>query len=142
MRLHHVQIAMPPGAEDVARRFYAEGLGLTEVEKPADLRPRGGAWFRAYDEFGAVSAEIHVGVEDPFRPARKAHPALVLDSVEDLEARAEQLTALGYEVDWAQRHTFEGYERFHTFDGDGNRVEVLAPADYVQNRVAQPAPCG
>ncbi|MFC4782935.1 VOC family protein [Nocardioides sp. MAHUQ-72] len=128
MKLHHVQVACPPGGEDAARRFYADGLGMTEVEKPADLRARGGAWFRAYAADGAVAAEIHVGVEEPFAPARKAHPAFVLDSVAVLEATAERLAATGSEVDWSQRATFAGYERFHTFDGHGNRVEVLAPA--------------
>ena len=127
MRLHHVQVACAPGEEEAARRFYGEGLGFTEVEKPADLRARGGAWFRAWDGSGAVAAEVHVGVEDPFRPARKAHPAFVLDSVEALEAVAERLTTLGYDVDWSQRHGFPGHERFHTADGHGNRVELLAP---------------
>ena len=128
MLLHHVQVACPPGGEDVARRFYADALGLTEVEKPADLRARGGAWFRAHDGEGAVSAEIHVGVEEPFAPARKAHPAFVLDAVGELENTAARLEAAGYDVDWSQRTTFAGYERFHTFDGHGNRVEVLTPA--------------
>ncbi len=60
MRLHHVQVACPTGGEDDARRFYRDGLGMTEVDKPADLRARGGAWFRAYDATGAVTAEILV----------------------------------------------------------------------------------
>jgi catechol 2,3-dioxygenase-like lactoylglutathione lyase family enzyme len=128
MKLHHVQVACPPGGEDVARRFYADALGLTEVDKPADLQGRGGAWFRAYDGEGAVAAEIHVGVEDPFAPARKAHPAFVLDTVGELENTAARLEAAGYDVDWSQRTTFAGYERFHTLDGHGNRVEVLTPA--------------
>lgn len=123
--LHHVQVAMPAGGEDLARRFYADGLGLTEVEKPADLRARGGAWFRAYDDRGGVTAEIHVGVDDPFAPARKAHPALVVDH---LDAIADRLSGLGSDVDRSQEHTFEGYRRFHTFDAHGNRVEVLEPA--------------
>ncbi len=123
--LHHVQVAMPVGAEDLARQFYAEALGLTEVEKPADLRARGGAWFRAYDDHGNITAEIHVGVEDPFAPARKAHPALVVDH---LDAIADRLAGLGFEVDVSQRDTYPGYVRFHTFDGPGNRVEILAPA--------------
>lgn len=124
MRLHHVQVACPPGGEDAARRFYADGLGMTEVDKPADLVARGGCWFRAYDRTGAVTAEVHVGVEDPFSPARKAHPALVVD---DLDAVAERLRGVGAEVDESQRTTFPGHVRFHTFDGHGNRVEVLAP---------------
>ena len=116
MRLHHVQVACLSGGEDEARRFYAEGLGMTEVEKPEDLKARGGAWFRSGE------AEIHLGVEDPFTPARKAHPALLVD---DLEATAERLVGLGFEVDWRERLTFPGFERFHTHDAHGNRVEVL-----------------
>lgn len=126
MRLHHVQVAMPAGAEDDARRFYRDALGMTEVEKPADLRARGGAWFRGYDDRGAVSAEIHVGVEDPFVPARKAHPALLLDDVTELEHAATRLARLGFEVDWSQRRTFPGHERLHSVDSHGNRVELLA----------------
>ena len=79
MRLHHVQVACPAGGEDVARRFWADGLGLTEVEKPDDLRVRGGAWFRAYDASGRTAAELHVGVEEPPLPGRKAHPALLVE---------------------------------------------------------------
>jgi catechol 2,3-dioxygenase-like lactoylglutathione lyase family enzyme len=120
--LHHVQVACPAGGEDDARRFYADGLGLTEVDKPVGLRGRGGAWFREYDVRGAVAAEVHVGVEEPFTPARKAHPAFV---VEDLYAVAGSLVGAGFEVDDRERDTFAGYRRFHTHDGAGNRVEVL-----------------
>ncbi|CUR57416.1 Glyoxalase/bleomycin resistance protein/dioxygenase [metagenome] len=123
MRLHHVQVACPPGGEDVARRFYADGLGMTEVDKPADLAARGGAWFRAYDAAGAVTAELHVGVEDPFAPARKAHPAFAVD---DLDEVADRLRRLGFEVDESQRGSFPGFVRFHASDAHGNRVEVLA----------------
>jgi len=126
MRLHHVQVACPPGGEDTARRFYRDGLGMTEVEKPEDLRARGGAWFRSFAD-GAVVAELHVGVEDPFRPARKAHPAFVLSDSAELEEVGARLTGLGFEVDWSQRESFPGHQRFHTFDGHGNRVEVLSP---------------
>ena len=127
MRLHHVQVACPPGGEDEARRFYAEGLGLREVAKPAELAGRGGVWFRAYDDTGAVAAELHVGVEEPFAPARKAHPAFVLEDVAELDSAAARLVALGYQVDQRERLTFEGFGRFHAFDGAGNRVEVLSP---------------
>ncbi len=120
--LHHVQVACPPGGEDGARRFYADGLGLVEVEKPPALGGRGGVWFREYDVRGAVSAEIHVGVEEPFVAARKAHPAFV---VEDLYAVAGSLAAAGFEVDETEKDTFSGYRRFHTHDAAGNRVEVL-----------------
>lgn len=122
MRLHHVQVSCPPGGEDDARRFYRDGLGLTEVPKPAALAGRGGTWFRAYDDSGGVSAEIHVGVEDPFTPAGKAHPALLVD---DLDALAARLHGLGFGVDTTERDTFDGHLRFHTHDAGGNRVEVL-----------------
>ena len=125
MRLHHVQVACPPGGEDAARRFYADALGLTEVDKPADLVARGGCWFRAYDGSGAVTAELHVGVEEPFAPARKAHPAFVVD---DLDAVATRLREGGFEVDDGQRTTFPGHLRLHARDAHGNRVEVLQPA--------------
>ncbi|MFX8270408.1 glyoxalase, partial [Acinetobacter baumannii] len=68
LALEHVQLAMPKGGEDAARGFYGAVLGLTEVAKPAELAGRGGCWFEA----GAV--KLHLGVEDDFRPARKAHP--------------------------------------------------------------------
>jgi len=122
MRLHHVQVACPPGGEEAARRFYSDGLGLTEVEKPAALRGRGGVWFRAYDDRGSVTAEVHIGVEEPFVPARKAHPAFLVGS---LDTAARRLVDLGFEVDERERDSFEGYLRFHAFDPHGNRVEVL-----------------
>ena len=128
MRLHHVQVACPRDGEDAARAFYGTGLGLTEVAKPPELAGRGGCWFRGYDDGGAVVAEIHVGVEDPFVPARKAHPALVVDDVATLDATAERLETAGFDVDRTERETFTGYLRFHTRDGAGNRVEVLTPA--------------
>lgn len=127
MRLHHVQVAMPPGEEQRAREFYADALGLTEVAKPPSLAGRGGCWFRAFDD-ETVVAEVHVGVEDPFTPAKKAHPAFVLDSRDQLDALGARVESLGHAVSWEERYSFEGYERFHTRDPFGNRVEVLTPA--------------
>jgi len=127
MRLHHVQVACPPGGEEAARRFYVDGLGLTEVAKPIALAGRGGCWFRAYGDHGVVAAEIHVGVEDPFVPARKAHPALVVDDASALDRLAARLRAADHQVDDTERETFDGHLRFHTADPHGNRVEVLAP---------------
>ena len=129
MRLHHVQVSMPRGQEDLARRFYGDALGLVEVDKPPSLAGRGGCWFRGFSADGhTVAAEIHLGVDDPFVPARKAHPALVLDCVAELEQRAASVAGAGFEVSWAERDTLEGFVRFHCRDGFGNRVEVLTEA--------------
>ncbi|ONI71700.1 glyoxalase [Kribbella sp. ALI-6-A] len=115
MRLDHVQVSCPPGGEDVARAFYRDALGMTEIAKPALLAARGGCWFEQDD------AEIHVGVETDFRPARKAHPALAVD---DLDALAAKLETLGYPVTW-DNDTIPGRRRFHTADGHGNRIEIV-----------------
>ncbi len=112
--LHHVQVSCPAGGEADVRRFYGELLGLTEVAKPAALATRGGAWFRG------PGYELHVGVEESFSPARKAHPAFV---VTDADAVAGLLQAAGVEVAWDGN--FPGYRRFHTADLHGNRVEIL-----------------
>jgi hypothetical protein len=111
---------MPAGREDDARAFYAGMLGLVEVPKPEYLRGRGGCWFRSDD--GAV--EIHVGVEQDFRPARKAHPALLVDDLGGLRSR---LVAGGYEVQ--DDEELEGHERCYGFDPFGNRIEFLEPVE-------------
>ncbi|GGC07199.1 glyoxalase [Cellulomonas carbonis] len=105
---------------------------MVEVDKPPLLAGRGGCWFRSYadDRAGGrvVAAEIHVGVDVPATPGRRAHPALVVDHVQELEDIARRLRDLGFVVDTTERHTFPGYERFHAVDAAGNRVEVMAEA--------------
>ena len=120
MRIHHVQLSCPPGGEDEGRRFYVDGLGFTEIPKPAELDIRGGAWFRHHDG----GAEVHLGIEEPVT-GRKAHPAFEVGSTAELEQLAAHLESLGYAVDWSQRHNAEAFERFHTHDPFGNRVEVV-----------------
>lgn len=119
--LHHVQLAAPPGSEPALRAFYARVLGMTEVAKPPVLAARGGAWFRA----GRL--ELHLGVEQDFRPARKAHPGLLAGSLTDLRAIASRLEAAGHPVRWDG--DFPGYHRFYTEDPRGNRLELLAAED-------------
>jgi catechol 2,3-dioxygenase-like lactoylglutathione lyase family enzyme len=116
-RLHHVQVACPRGGEPEVRRFYAVVLGLTEVEKPPELAARGGVWFRG-DGY-----ELHVGVEEPFRPAAKAHPAFLVD---DVDAVADRCAQAGRPAAWDP--SFPGYRRFHVHDPHGNRVEILGVA--------------
>ena len=117
MRVHHVQLSCPPGGESAATRFWVDALGLRPVDKPPSLAARGGAWFRG------TTCEVHVGVEDGFAPARKAHPAFVVD---DLDVVASRLAALGFPVVWDDG--FPGFRRFYTCDAHGNRVELLTPA--------------
>lgn len=112
MRLHHVQISGPAGCEPRMRAFWVDVVGLSEVEKPERLKPRGGAWFRS----GVL--ELHVGIEEGFAPARKAHPGIAVDDVEALAARVE---SSGAPVTWDD--TISGLRRFHTADPFGNRVE-------------------
>jgi len=114
--LHHVQLAIPPGGEDRCRAFWGGVLGMRELEKPPVLAARGGCWFRG----GGL--EVHLGVEDPFAPARKAHPGLLVAGLEDL---AEALERAGHEVTWDD--AFPGHDRFYAGDPFGNRLEFLEP---------------
>ena len=116
-RLDHVQLAMPSGpeAEAAAEAYYAGLLGLTRVPKPPALAVRGGCWFAAGD------VQVHLGVEEPFAPARKAHPAFVVD---DLDALAADLAAAGHDVRWSDE--LPDTRRFHTDDPFGNRLELIA----------------
>ncbi|MEP6695804.1 MAG: VOC family protein [Pseudonocardiales bacterium] len=112
--IHHVQLAMPPGREASARAFYAGVLGLAEIPKPPVLAARGGAWFRG------DGIELHLGVEEGFRPATKAHPGLL---VRDIDAWAARLGEAGYPVAWDA--DFPGMRRCYTADPFGNRLELL-----------------
>ncbi|MEU6020732.1 VOC family protein [Micromonospora sp. NPDC047134] len=114
--LHHVQLAIAPGSEDACRAFYVGVLGLVEVQKPPVLAARGGLWVRG------DRLEIHLGVEQDFQPARKAHPGIL---VGDLDALAARLAAHGVEVTWDDN--FPGHRRFYAYDNLGNRLEFLQP---------------
>lgn len=111
--LDHVQLAIPAGGEDRAREFYTGLLGMAEVPKPATLSASG-CWFTG----GTVS--LHIGVDPEFRPATKAHPALLVDDLVTLRAR---LVAAGYAA--SDDKPIEGYRRFFTADPFGNRIELM-----------------
>jgi catechol 2,3-dioxygenase-like lactoylglutathione lyase family enzyme len=115
--LDHVQLAMPPGGEDAARAFYAGLLRLAETPKPPNLAKRGGVWF------AAGTLRLHLGVEQNFRPAAKAHPAIL---VRGLPALVEHLNAAG--VATVTDEPLPGYDRAYVNDPFGNRVELLEPA--------------
>ena len=112
----HIQLAMPAGREDEARRFYGVVLGIPETAKPAEFAKRGGAWF----ESGQV--KIHLGVDTDFRPARKAHPGLL---IEDLSELVRRLRDAGYVV--TDDEPLPGYSRVYVHDPFGNRLELLEP---------------
>ncbi|WP_286161057.1 VOC family protein [Arthrobacter sp. MYb213] len=111
--------------EALARNFYVDGLGLTEVPKPPSLQQRGGCWFRKL-EGDRVLAEVHLGLDPGFVPSDKAHPAFLVENIAGLEAMARRIEVGGYELSWVERHSFEGYQRFHCRDPFGNRIEILA----------------
>lgn len=112
--IDHVQLAMPANQEELARAFYGVTLGLTEKPKPPDLARRGGLWF----ENGRL--KIHLGVEQDFRAARKAHPALLVEGLDELVRRCE---SAGYRVSAGER--LEGYNRAYVDDPFGNRIELM-----------------
>jgi catechol 2,3-dioxygenase-like lactoylglutathione lyase family enzyme len=115
-RLDHVLLAMPAGRESDARQFYQGILGIPEASKPEALAARGGCWF----EDGEL--KIHLGVEKDFVPARKAHPAFIVDDLAGLEFK---LKASGYPV--AQDERLDGYDRIFVNDPFGNRIELMQP---------------
>ena len=116
--LDHIQLAMPPGGEVKARRFYGEILGLTEVAKPAPLVSRGGCWFEGR------RAVVHLGVEENFVPARKAHPGF---RVADLAEARRVLEAAGAPI--VPDNTLPNVRRFYTADPFGNRLELIKDGD-------------
>lgn len=112
--IEHVQLAMPPGEEAAARGFYSNLLGLPEVSKPPRLAARGGCWFEG------TGVKVHLGVEADFRPAKKAHPALLVD---DLAAMVEKLEAAGLETIADEPN--ESRHRCYVSDPFGNRIELM-----------------
>ena len=112
--IDHVQVAGPPGCEVAARAFYGDLLGLREIPKPPRLAARGGVWFQLGPQ------ELHVGIEEEFRPALKAHPAF---TCVDPDAVAAALEASGAPVTW--NGDVSGVRRFYTSDPFGNRLEIV-----------------
>ncbi|QDY68305.1 VOC family protein [Qingshengfaniella alkalisoli] len=112
--MHHVQLAMPKGGEDQARAFYIGVLGFDEVKKPACLRARGGVWL------SQSGVEVHLGVEEPFAPAKKAHPAF---EVAELERAVKHLTDMG--LGYHRDVDLPKIRRIYVDDPFGNRIELL-----------------
>ncbi|WP_409276006.1 VOC family protein [Neobacillus sp. SCS-31] len=113
-QLDHVQLAAPKGCEEDARAFYGNLLGFTEIEKPPVLKKKGGAWFQN----GTI--QLHIGVEDPFLPAKKAHPAFEIENLDGLKAHLKENG-----VDVIEDDNLPGANRFYAADPFGNRLEFL-----------------
>jgi hypothetical protein len=113
----HFQITMPKGEEAKAREFYAGLLGLTEIPKPPNLAKRGGVWFRV------GSQQLHVSVEEDFRPVRKGHPAFLVTELAKCRKTAKERGYAPYD----DTELLEGYNRFFLTDPFGNRLEFLEP---------------
>jgi catechol 2,3-dioxygenase-like lactoylglutathione lyase family enzyme len=114
--IDHVQAPMPAGEEERARVFYRDLLGLPEQPKPPELAKRGGCWFES------ARVKVHLGVETPFTPAKKAHIAFRVDDVLSLARRAR---AAGFEV--VDDDLLPGHDRIYIYDPFGNRLEFLKP---------------
>jgi catechol 2,3-dioxygenase-like lactoylglutathione lyase family enzyme len=115
-RIDHILLAMPAGRENEARAFYQEMLGIPEIVKPPQLAARGGCWFEAGE------LKVHLGVERDFAPARKAHPAFVVD---DLKGLMSNLKQAGYTL--TPDAPLEVYDRIFVNDPFGNRIELMQP---------------
>ena len=115
--IDHVQLAMPVGSEGIARAFYNGILGLTEVPKPAHLLVHGGVWFQC------GNSQLHLGGDPDFLAAKKAHPALCVDSVDEV---LQLLRDHGVEASGDE--PVDGRQRARLFDPFGNRIELIGPA--------------
>ena len=112
--IDHVQVAAPRNQEDEARAFYGDKLGFQEIKKPDLLAKRGGVWFQVGHH------QLHVGVENDFQPAKKAHPAFEVKNIKDLRSK---LMEQGVKI--REDDNLEGAERFYLHDPFGNRLEFL-----------------
>lgn len=114
LQIDHVQLAMPAGGEDRARSFYGDALGMEEIPKPQALAGRGGCWF------ASGAAQVHLGIEEDFRPAKKAHPALVVKGLAEILAKCK---AAGLPA--RPDVEIDGRKRVHIWDPFGNRLELI-----------------
>ena len=114
LSLDHVQIAIPVAGEERARAFYSGILGFTEIAKPPQMADRKSIWFAA----GAAS--LHLGIEPDFTPAKRAHPAFVVENLAAILAACERAGIIT-----KPDTSFNGFRRVHVFDPFGNRIELM-----------------
>jgi catechol 2,3-dioxygenase-like lactoylglutathione lyase family enzyme len=112
--IDHVQIAAPAGCEAQARWFFGSVLGMTELEKPAELAQRGGCWFQCGEQ------QLHIGVEQDFHPAKKAHPAFRVRYLISLKTRLNT-----YAISFREDNANPEVKRIFVDDPWGNRLEFV-----------------
>ncbi|MFJ8262633.1 VOC family protein [Rummeliibacillus sp. NPDC094406] len=112
--IDHIQLAAPKGSEEIARKFYNDILEFKEVEKPATLKKNGGVWF------ASGNIQVHIGIEEPFFPSKKAHPAFEIENIEELKIHFSK-----NQVEYVEDELLPGANRMYIFDPFGNRIELL-----------------
>ena len=112
--IDHIQLAAPKGSEEIARKFYKDILDFKEVEKPETLKKNGGVWF------ASGNIQVHIGIEEPFSPSKKAHPAFEIDNIEELKIHFSK-----NQVEYLEDELLPGANRIYIFDPFGNRIELL-----------------
>lgn len=112
--IDHIQLAAPKESEEIARRFFIDVFGFVEIEKPESLKQKGGVWF----QYGNI--QVHIGIEEPFSPAQKAHPAFEVENLEELK---RHLT--NQDIRFTEDGHLPGANRIYINDPFGNRIEIL-----------------
>ena len=112
--IDHIQLAAPKGSEEIARKFFKDILDFEEVEKPETLKKNGGVWF------ASGNIQVHIGIEEPFSPSKKAHPAFEIDNIEELKIHFSK-----NQVEYVEDELLPGANRMYIFDPFGNRIELL-----------------
>lgn len=113
--IHHVMVAVPPYGETLARAFYIDALGLTEIPKPGSLVGRGGFWV------STGSIDLHIGIDQRFAPARKAHVALLVSGLDALRKQLQQSDFAPGPIEFE----LPGFQRCYVDDPFGNRIELM-----------------
>jgi catechol 2,3-dioxygenase-like lactoylglutathione lyase family enzyme len=115
MRIHHVNVVVPPGRTEEVVAFY-ELLGMKRVPKPAEgVSSQAGAWFDLPDGASQVHVSEREGTKHP-----QQHFAL---AVEDLDNLALALQQAGHP--WHPGPVLLGARRGMTADPEGNAVELV-----------------
>lgn len=112
--IDHIQLAAPKGSENVSRQFFSGILGFEEIEKTDTLKKNGGVWF------ASGNIQIHIGIEEPFSPAKKAHPAFEINNLEQLKKHLSN-----NKIDFLEDDKLPNANRIYIFDPFGNRIELL-----------------